>query len=101
MTTDNRPVYCWDTSVFLAWLNEEAGAPLIDIDHVAQEIDKNKAVLVVPVTIISEILDSKLSGDQRAKLNAFLKRSNVINANTTLAIAMKARELRDAGQAMK
>jgi predicted nucleic acid-binding protein len=101
MTTDNRPVYCWDTSVFLAWLNEEAGAPLLDIDLVAQEIDKNKAVLVVPVTIISEILDSKLSGDQRAKLNAFLKRSTVINATTTLPIAIKARELRDAGRAMK
>src|SRR4029079_15139196 len=101
MTTDNRPVYCWDTTVFLAWLNEESGAPLLDIDSVAQEIDKGKAILIVPVTIISDILDSKLSGEQRARLNAFLKRSNVVNATTTLPIAIKARELRDAGRAMK
>ncbi len=97
----SEPIYCWDTTVFLAWLNEEASAPLADIDLVAQEIDAGRAVLVVPVTITSEILDSKLSGEQRAKLSAFLKRSNVINADTTLVIARKAREIRDAGLAMK
>jgi len=57
--------------------------------------------LVVPVTIVAEILDSKLSGEQRAKLTAFLKRSNVIVADTTLNIARKASEIRDAGLAMK
>ncbi|MBC8350381.1 MAG: PIN domain-containing protein [Planctomycetes bacterium] len=99
--TDKRPIYCWDTTVFLAWLKEEPNAPLADIDLVAREIDDNKAVLVVPVTITSEILDSRLSGEQRAKLSAFLKRSNIINANTTLDIAKKASEIRDAGLAMK
>jgi predicted nucleic acid-binding protein len=99
--SDKKPIYCWDTTVFLAWLNEEQSAPLSDIEIVAKEIDTSEAVLIVPVTIISEILDSKLSGNQRAKLTAFLKRSNVVNADTTLNIARKAREIRDAGQAMK
>jgi predicted nucleic acid-binding protein len=97
----SKPIYCWDTTVFLAWLNEEASAPLADIDLVAKEIDAGEAILVVPVTIASEVLDSKLNGDQRAKLTAFLKRSNVINADTTLAIAQKAGEIRSAGLAMK
>lgn len=97
----NEPIYCWDTTVFLAWINDEAGAPLADIDLVARQIDAGDAVLVVPVTITSEILDSKLSGEQRAKLSAFLKRRSVINADTTLVIARKAREIRDAGLAMK
>ncbi|HVA47035.1 MAG TPA: hypothetical protein VNH11_11770 [Pirellulales bacterium] len=26
MTNDGKPIYCWDASVFLAWINEEAGA---------------------------------------------------------------------------
>ncbi len=96
-----KAVYCWDTTVFLAWLNEERGAPLADIEAVVREIDSNQAVLVVPVTIASEILDSKLSAAQKAKLSAFLHRSNVINADTTLNIARKAREIREAGLAMK
>jgi hypothetical protein len=46
-------------------LNEEQSAPLSDIEIVAKEIDTSEAVLIVPVTIISEILDSKLSGDRK------------------------------------
>jgi len=25
-------VYCWDTNVFIAWIKEEAGKPLADIE---------------------------------------------------------------------
>jgi hypothetical protein len=35
---------------------------MVNIDLVAQEIDRNKAVLVVPATIITEILDSSSAG---------------------------------------
>ncbi len=33
------PLYAWDASVFLAWLEEEQNAPLGGIESVVQEID--------------------------------------------------------------
>ncbi len=101
MTNDGKPVYCWDASVFLAWINEEAGAPLAYIAQVVEEIDKDQAVLVVPVTIASEVLRAKMTTAQAAKFDAFLKRSNVVVAATTFAIAQKAGDIRDAGHAAK
>ena len=45
----DRPTYCWDTNVFLAWLSEESTAPLADIDLVRGEIDRGEANLLVSV----------------------------------------------------
>ncbi|HVC98954.1 MAG TPA: PIN domain-containing protein [Pirellulales bacterium] len=101
MTKDGKPVYCWDTSVFLAWINEEQDAPLSDIIQVAEEIDRNEAIMVVPVTVPTEIFTSTMTAEQKHKFSRFLKRSNVINATITFAIATKAREIREAGHAMK
>ena len=99
MPKSRKPVYSWDTSVFLAWMNEEKGAPLGDIALVVDEIDKNKAILVVSVLVVPEVLETKMTDDQKAKFNSFLQRSNVQLIATTLAIAQKARGIRDKGAA--
>ena len=99
MSKDRRPLYGWDTSVFVAWLNEEQSAPLGDIALVANEIDKDDAVLVVSVTVVSEVLECKMTDEQRTRFNKFFQRSNVILADVTLPIAQKAREIRDRGNA--
>ncbi len=92
-------IYCWDTSVFLAWLGEEKSAPLGDIDLIIGEIDRGEAILLVPVTAYSEILDAKHTPEQMAKLEKFLSRSNVVIADTTKPIARKVGEIR--GQGLK
>jgi predicted nucleic acid-binding protein len=94
-----RPNYSWDATVFLAWLVEEASAPLLDIDAVVGEIDDDKAVLIVSVTAYSEILEAKNEPEKMAKFRAFLKRSNVVVADSTVAIAEKAGQIRSKGLA--
>ncbi|HTU92066.1 MAG TPA: PIN domain-containing protein [Gemmataceae bacterium] len=89
--------YAWDSGVFIAWLCEEATAPLGDIDLVVREIDGGRANLILSVMTYSEILESKYSKDQLNKLDLFLRRSNVITVNTTIPIAQKAAQIRDAG----
>jgi hypothetical protein len=37
-------IYCWDTSVFFAWLKEEQCHPLADIALVVDEITKDRAL---------------------------------------------------------
>jgi len=94
-----KPKYSWDATVFLAWLVEEATAPLLDIDAVVGEIDEDKAVLIVSVTAYSEILEAKNDPDKMAKFREFLKRSNVVVADSTVAIAERAGQIRSKGLA--
>lgn len=92
-----KVTYCWDTSVFLAWLGEEATAPLNDIGLVADEIDRGDANLLVPVTVYSEVLEAKNTPAQMEKFRKFLDRSNVVVADTTKVIADKAGQIRSRG----
>lgn len=98
---NNRPTYCWDANIFLAWLGEEKGAPLGDIELVIREIDSGDAALVVPVTAYSEILEAHHTADQMEKFRQFLLRSNVEVANITQAIAEKAGQVRTRALALK
>ncbi len=94
MSKTKRPKYCWDTSVFLAWIKAEEGVPLDDIELVADEIDGDKADLIVPVTIYTEVLEAKHTKKQIKQFQLFLKRSNVQSVDTTIGIAQKASDIR-------
>lgn len=89
--------YAWDSGVFIAWLCEEATAPLGDIDLVVREIDGDRANLILSVMTYSEILESKHDKEQLEKLDLFLQRSNVVKVDTTIPIARKAGRIRDIG----
>jgi predicted nucleic acid-binding protein len=89
--------YAWDSGVFIAWLCEEATAPLGDMDLVVREIDAGGANLILSVMTYSEILESKYSKEQLDQLDSFLRRSNVVKVDTTIPIAQKAARIRDAG----
>jgi len=91
--------YSWDTSVFIAWIAEEQDKPLADIQVVVEEINFGKAVLIVPVTVYTEILRTKYTQEQLDKFDGFLKRSNVIRVDTTFPIAQKASRIRGMGEA--
>jgi predicted nucleic acid-binding protein len=96
--TSSKTSYAWDTTVAIAWVCEEAGAPLADIGLVVAEIDNNRANLILSVTTFSELLESKFTPAQFALLMGFVKRSNVVSVNLTIPVAMKAAKIRDAGQ---
>jgi predicted nucleic acid-binding protein len=67
------------------------------MDLVVNEIDSNRANLIVSVTTYSEILASKYDQTQLDWLTKFLRRSNVICVDTTAPVALKAAKIRDAG----
>ena len=93
------PNYAWDTSVFLAWIQEEQAAPLDDIALVVAEIDSGTSNLIVSVEIYSEVLETKQTPEQFARFEQFLKRSNVVLIDKTQPIARKAGEIRSRGLA--
>jgi len=89
--------YCWDTSIFVAWLKEEHSAPLADIELIVEEIESRQAALIVSVTTCTEMLETKHTSDQWNAFNLFLNRSNVVLANITLPIAQLASAIRIKG----
>jgi predicted nucleic acid-binding protein len=94
MNKAQRPKYCWDTTVFLAWISAEEGSPLDDIELVADEVDANRADLIVSAIVYSEILDAKNSKKAINQFQQFLKRSNVLSVDLTIGIAQKAADIR-------
>jgi predicted nucleic acid-binding protein len=88
--------YCWDTTVYVAWLGEEESAPLADIAAVIEEIEQKKAKLLVPVTAYMEVLEAAHSADEMAKFYQFLKRTNVVTIDVSLQIANKVQQIRSA-----
>jgi len=92
-----KPTYCWDATVLIAWLDEESTAPLAEIAEIVEEIDQRKANLLVPVTAYSEVLEAKHTPQKMEQFKKFLERSNVTVADTTKAIAEKAGQIRSRG----
>lgn len=93
-----KPIYCWDTTIFAAWL----GAPvrpelsIPDMEAVAREIDANDAVLVTSVMAYAEVLRARYSPEAFAKFKAFLTKTNVDVVDITQGVAEKVEELRSA-----
>ena len=90
----NKINYCWDTCVLIAWIREEADKPLADISAVVEQIDDGRVNLILPVTCYSELLESRFTPDQLKSIDEWMKRSNIVLANTTQIVAQKARDIR-------
>lgn len=92
-----KPTYCWDASVFLAWLGGESSAPLNDITLIVAELDRGDSNLLVSVTAYSEVLEAKHTKEAMERFQKFLERSNVVVADITKAIAEKVGQIRSRG----
>lgn len=97
MTSKIKYRVLWDTSVFLAKLNNEASAPMADIDNILDGVHKGDIVLMLSVTTYTEILTAKHTKEQLETLDKFLMRSNIMRIETTFQIAKKAEQIRSRG----
>jgi len=96
---NKRPIYAWDATVILAWLEEDKNAPLGGIDSVVQEVDDGTATLVVSVVAHTEVLKARHTQQQMKIFHEFLERSNVVVGNVDLRVSEKAEEIRSKGMA--
>jgi len=89
--------YYWDTSVFLAWLQDEVRAPaeMEGLAEIASMIDRQGAVLITSVVTKTEVLQSNLDAKACAAFNEIFKRSNFQLCDVTEAISDLASEIRD------
>ena len=87
-------MYCWDTTLFIALMNEEPGTPFDVIDVISDELDDGKAVLLIPTIVFAEIWEAKHSTEALKLIDAYLKNDNVIVEELSVEIARKAADIR-------
>src|SRR4051794_29927657 len=92
--------YAWDANIFIAWLGAEE-KHLAGISAVLSDIEEGKVALVVPSIIYSEVLAFHRTAKDQNIFKQFMKRSNIIVLDVTVAMANRASEIRSRGKAAK
>lgn len=94
------PVYSWDANVFIAWLEGEE-PHLQGIAAVLDDIENDKAGLVVPSIVYCEVLEFHRTKKDRHQFTNFMLRSNVQPMDVTVRMAERAEEIRSKGMAAR
>ena len=94
---NGKPVYSWDSSVLLKWINGEVepADTVAGIADVVSKVDQGKCYLVFSQLIRVEALANRAGQSIRGKVEEALQRENVVVADVDSRIARKAAEIRE------
>jgi predicted nucleic acid-binding protein len=93
-----RPIYYWDTCLFLAWLKNESTRKPGEMDAVADVLEKFKRReldLMTSALTITEISVAKVSVGTYTLLDDVMQRSNFSKISVDIRVAKLARDIRD------
>jgi len=92
-----KPVYCWDSSILIAWLqNEKREAGEMEaVTAIASENDDSKCIIAVSSIVRVEVLESKMPKKAGQTFIDFLDRQYVVDQNPNHAILNIAHNIRD------
>jgi len=92
-----RPILYWDTSVLLAWIKDETrpNREMDGVNDIAEAIHKNHYILLTSVITDTEILESTLTEEAKAKFHGLFKRRNCQMVNTDHRITRLSSDIRD------
>ena len=90
--------YYWDSSVFLAWIMDEADVwgpeKMGALAGVVAEIDAGNAVLVTSTLALVEVLAGDVGDEQKARYELLFSRPNIQLIDVTPPVAERAGDLR-------
>lgn len=96
MQTGKRKIY-WDSSVFLAWLQNEDWGPEIaeGIEEIVRDVHSNKIVLFTSIMTRTEVLESKMPMEAQKKFKDIFNRKNVSTIDVTPRVGDKSHFIRN------
>jgi predicted nucleic acid-binding protein len=104
MKTSRRKIY-WDTTCWLAWLNDErhiwSASVMIGIQDVVYEVETDRAVLFTSAVTRGEIYLGRLSTDKKAMWARLMRRSNVREISADPRVYDRASAIREYHDARK
>jgi hypothetical protein len=92
-----KKVIYWDTSVFLAWLQDEPwDAEIIDgIEATVRHVHNNQILLITSIVTDTEVLRSRMTPEALRKWEGVFKRKNVKMIVHDQRVGRKSNEIRD------
>ncbi len=99
----NKPIYYWDTCIFIAWLKGEVrpNNEMEGVRYIAEEVHKDNAFLITSNMTQSEILQCTLDENARKLYTSFFKRRNVREVATDNRVWSLTHNIRDYYQQQK
>lgn len=93
-----KPIYYWDTCLFLAWINNETTRKPGEMDGVAGVLDrfrKREVSLITSVITLVEISSAKLPAGIGGLVEDVMQRPNFTKLAVDIRVAKLARDLRN------
>lgn len=91
-----KPVFYWDSPIFISWLQDEKRKPgeMEGVYELAEKFEKKEIILVTSVTTFTEVLETRITAEAAKIFENFFKRRNAILMNIDARIATLARSIR-------
>ena len=96
MASGDRPVYYWDTNMWIVYLNGGTEHPDVyeRAEEIAKLIRRNQVTIVTSVITRAELLDRRLGPVKLRKYDEQLQRKNVVEQPVTRATCVRASDFR-------
>jgi len=92
-----KPIYYWDTDVFLAWIKNEQRSPedRSGIAEIAEKVHRNEAVLITSAFFLAELVECNLPAGTMDKIGQLFKRRNIQMKVTDQRVSTLASQIRN------
>ena len=93
-----KPVFYWDSCVFLAWINGErtwSDEVISGLQYLAAQVSSGSVVLVTSAITRTEIYTSNMTPEQKKLYNDVLLRKNFVEYDVNPKIADRASSIRE------
>ena len=95
---NDAPIIVWDTSVFLAWLQEETSAVLDAMDDRLVEAGVGQIRLAASVVLLAELLEAAVPTDQSLRFEAMIETEILSLFDVDRRVAATAGRIRSRGR---
>src|SRR6266568_1892300 len=89
--------YYWDSCSFIAWLTNEKRAPgdIEGLEDVVKQVEHGKADLFTSEITKSEVLEGRMTPEQRDRFNKLFQRRNVVSVDVSGRVLALSKEIRE------
>ena len=95
MNGKRKPIYYWDSCIYIGWLKKEPSAWLDGAEAIMKRNYEKKNVIITSVITQIEVLESKLNVEQEKIFQELFSPEDHIQHEVSPAVMRKARVLRD------